>query len=91
MTRRSNGHCRLFIAHILTCNVRLVAGGIVVLALATLEHLNTAIDWFNSQHWEYRLLQVQISRSVPVGELTRFTPLNPVTILTATRPVENAP
>ncbi len=71
-----------------TCNTRLVSGGIVVLALATLEHLGRAIDWFNSHHWEYRLLQVQISRSIPVGELTRFTPLNPVTILTATRPVE---
>jgi precorrin-6Y C5,15-methyltransferase (decarboxylating) len=66
----------------------LVPGGIVVLALATLEHLNTALDWFNSRHWQYRLLQVQISRSVPVGELTRFNPLNPVTILTATRPLE---
>lgn len=71
-----------------TCNVRLVPGGIVVLALATLEHLNTALDWFNSRHWQYRLLQVQISRSVPVGELTRFNPLNPVTILTAIRPIE---
>lgn len=74
-----------------TCNVRLVPDGILVLALATLEHLNRAIDWLNSHHWQYRLLQVQISRSVPVGELTRFTPLNPVTILTATRPVENTP
>ena len=71
-----------------TCNVRLVPGGMVVLALATLEHLNTALDWFNYRHWQYRLLQVQISRSVPVGELTRFNPLNPVTILTATRPLE---
>lgn len=67
------------------CNVRLISGGVVVLALATLEHLNVALDWFNSRHWQYRLLQVQISRSVPVGELTRFHPLNPVTIITATR------
>lgn len=72
-----------------TCNVRLVPGGMVVLALATLEHLNTALDWFNYRHWQYRLLQVQISRSVPVGELTRFNPLNPVTILTAILPVEH--
>ena len=71
-----------------TCSLRLLPGGIVILALATLEHLNAALDWLNNQHWQYRLLQVQISRSVPVGELTRFTPLNPVTILTATRPVE---
>ncbi len=71
-----------------TCNLRLVPGGIMVLALATLEHLSTAIDWFNDHHWHYRLLQVQISRSVPVGELTRFNPLNPVTILTANRSIE---
>ena len=71
-----------------TCNLRLLPGGIVVFALATLEHLNAALDWLNYRHWQYRLLQVQISRSVPVGQLTRFTPLNPVTILTATRPVE---
>jgi precorrin-6Y C5,15-methyltransferase (decarboxylating) len=30
------------------------------------------------------LLQVQLSRSVPVGNLTRFAPLNPVTIVSAT-------
>jgi precorrin-6Y C5,15-methyltransferase (decarboxylating) len=65
------------------CNSRLLAGGILVLALATVEHLNTALDWLNAHRWEYRLLQVQLSRSVPVGKLTRFTPLNPVTILTA--------
>jgi precorrin-6Y C5,15-methyltransferase (decarboxylating) len=68
-----------------SCNARLATSGIVVLALATLEHLNTALGWLNSQRWEYRLLQVQLSRSIPVGQLTRFTPLNPVTIVTATR------
>jgi precorrin-6Y C5,15-methyltransferase (decarboxylating) len=68
-----------------SCQARLAPGGIVVLALATLEHLNLVLDWLNSQRWEYRLLQVQLSRSVPVAQLTRFTPLNPVTIVTATR------
>lgn len=69
-----------------TCNTRLAPGGVVVIALATLEHLKLAIDWLNQHRdWEYRLLQVQLSRSVPVAELTRFAPLNPVTILTATR------
>ncbi len=68
-----------------SCNARLATNGIVVLALATLEHLNTALGWLNSHRWEYRLLQVQLSRSVPVGQLTRFTPLNPVTIVTAIR------
>ena len=67
------------------CEARLVSEGIVVLALATLEHLNTAIGWLKLHRWDYHLLQVQLSRSVPVGQLTRFTPLNPVTILTAMR------
>jgi len=48
-----------------------------VLALATLEHLNTALGWLNERgRWNYQLLQVQLSRSVPVGPLTRFAPLN---------------
>jgi precorrin-6Y C5,15-methyltransferase (decarboxylating) len=71
-----------------TCHIRLAPNGIVVLALATLEHLSKALDWLNNNNWEYRLLQVQLSRSVPVAALTRFTPLNPVTILTATRSVQ---
>ena len=68
-----------------TCS-SLAPGGVLVLALATLEHLNTALGWFkNRGMWNYQLLQVQLSRSVPVGQLTRFSPLNPVTILTAIR------
>jgi precorrin-6Y C5,15-methyltransferase (decarboxylating) len=60
--------------------------GVLVLALATLEHLNTALGWLKEHgKWNHQLLQVQLSRSVPVGQLTRFAPLNPVTILTATR------
>ncbi|NEP08889.1 MAG: precorrin-6y C5,15-methyltransferase (decarboxylating) subunit CbiE [Symploca sp. SIO2C1] len=66
-----------------SCQANLTTDGLVVLALATLEHLNQALDWFNSHSWNYRLLQIQLSRSVPVAELTRFTPLNPVTILMA--------
>jgi precorrin-6B C5,15-methyltransferase / cobalt-precorrin-6B C5,C15-methyltransferase len=72
-----------------SCRVRLAADGTMVIALATLEHLNTAMTWVSqqatSQTWQHRLLQVQISRSVPVGKLTRFAPLNPVTLLTIAR------
>jgi precorrin-6Y C5,15-methyltransferase (decarboxylating) len=68
-----------------TCNNQLSSNGVLVLALATLEHLNTALSWLSGHKWDYQLLQVQLSRSVPVGNLTRFSPLNPVTILTATR------
>ena len=65
------------------CAKNLNPSGVIVLALATLEHLNTALSWFQSHNWEFQLLQVQLSRSVPVGQLTRFSPLNPVTIVSA--------
>ncbi|MUG94586.1 precorrin-6y C5,15-methyltransferase (decarboxylating) subunit CbiE [Scytonema sp. UIC 10036] len=65
------------------CATKLTSDGIIVLSLATLEHLNTALSWFQSHSWHYQLLQVQLSRSVPIGHLTRFAPLNPVTIVTA--------
>ena len=32
--------------------------------------------------WQYQLTQANISRSIPVGPLTRFSPLNPITIVT---------
>jgi precorrin-6Y C5,15-methyltransferase (decarboxylating) len=64
---------------------RLAPSGVLVLALATLEHLNTALSWLKeNSSWNYQLLQVQLSRSVPIGQLTRFAPLNPVTIVSAT-------
>lgn len=68
-----------------TCGEKLAQEGVIVLGLTTLEHLNLSLDWFNRHSWHYRLLQVQISRSVSVGDLMRFSPLNPVTIVTATR------
>lgn len=67
------------------CGAQLVSDGVLVIALATLEHLNLALDWFKEREWNYQLLQVNLSRSVPVGSLTRFSPLNPVTILTASK------
>lgn len=68
------------------CAGQLAYGGTMVLALATIEHLNSALTWVNEMHWEYRLLQVNLSRSVAIANLTRFTPLNPVTILTIIKP-----
>lgn len=67
------------------CSSKLTACGVLVLALATLEHLNAALGWLRDRGWDYQLLQVQLSRSVPVAHLTRFSPLNPVTIVSAIR------
>lgn len=68
-------------------SIRLAPGGVIVLALATIEHLNIALAWLEERKriersWTYRLLNVQLSRSVPIANLTRFSPLNPITILT---------
>lgn len=60
-----------------------VGDGVIVIALATLEHLHTALDWLKHQSWQHQILQVQLARSVPIAKLTRFVPLNPVTLVVA--------
>ncbi len=58
----------------------------IVLAIATVEHLSQVITWAKqstiANHWHYQLTQINISRSVPVGPLTRLLPLNPITLVT---------
>lgn len=71
------------LSQILNACDRLSPQGVVVLALATVEHLTEALSWLGDRAWNYCLLQVQLSRSVPIAHLTRFSPLNPVTIVTA--------
>ncbi|MBS0018381.1 MAG: precorrin-6y C5,15-methyltransferase (decarboxylating) subunit CbiE [Arthrospira sp. SH-MAG29] len=70
-----------------TCSIRLSPGGRIVVVLRTLEHLNLALEWVkykiqSEKSWNYHLLQVHISRSFSSGSLTKFAPVNPVTILT---------
>ena len=76
------------LSQILTvCSDRLTASGTLVMALATLEHQAIALNYAQSlpKSWHYRLLQAQLARSTPLAALTRFTPLNPVTIMTLTK------
>ena len=68
-----------------TCDDRLKEKGLIVMAFATIEYQLQAINWLSNNSWQYRLLQLQISRSTPISHLTRMTPLNPVTIITASR------
>ena len=68
-----------------TCDERLKEKGLIVMAFATIEYQLQAINWLSNNSWQYRLLQLQISRSTPISHLTRMTPLNPVTIITASR------
>jgi len=60
---------------------RLRPGGILVMALATLEHFSSAIEWLQRHHYPWQVLQIQLARSVPVAALTRLTPLNPVHLI----------
>ena len=66
-----------------TCQQRILPEGFLVMAFATLEHSYQAINYLSNNSWQYRLLHLQISRSTPLNHLTRFLPLNPVTIITA--------
>jgi precorrin-6B C5,15-methyltransferase / cobalt-precorrin-6B C5,C15-methyltransferase len=66
-----------------TCSQKLTARGLIVMAFATIEYQLQAINWLSNHNWQYRLLQLQISRSTPINHLTRLTPLNPVMIITA--------
>ena len=58
----------------------------IVIAVATAEHLAGAIAWATQSdvvtHWTYHLTQINVARSIPVGSLTRLSPLNPVTLVT---------
>lgn len=65
------------------CQEKLQENGLIVMALATLENCSEAVNWFKKNQWDYHLLQIQISRSSPIANLTRFSPLNPVTLMTA--------
>lgn len=65
------------------CSVRLKTGGIMVVAIATLENLHQSLAWYKQQKWQIKILQIQLSKSIPINNLTSLTPLNPVTIVTA--------
>lgn len=84
----SGGHLEAILN---TCADRLQPGGVMVLALATLEHLATLTQWLERRSqsdvpWDIRLLQAQLARSVSVSTLTRFAPLNPVTLVRLQKP-----
>jgi precorrin-6B C5,15-methyltransferase / cobalt-precorrin-6B C5,C15-methyltransferase len=65
------------------CSCRLSPGGIVVLAIATVEHIHQSLAWYQRQKWQVKMLQVQLSKSITISNSTYFTPFNPVTIITA--------
>ncbi len=73
-----------------TCQARLKPSGKIVLALATMEHFATCLSWFKEHDWNYSYQQIQISRSLPLGDLTRLNPLNPVMLIKAIPSANNS-
>lgn len=67
------------------CSQKIIDDGAIVMAFATIENCHQAVSWLSNNSWRYRLLQLQISRSIPVQHLTRLNPLNPVTIITTSK------
>lgn len=73
-----------------TCQQSLRPQGTLVIALATLEHSAIVQHWLSQlatspAPWTDRWLQANLARSVPLANLTRWQPLNPLTIVTVTR------
>ncbi|MEL7083698.1 MAG: precorrin-6y C5,15-methyltransferase (decarboxylating) subunit CbiE [Cyanobacteria bacterium J06597_1] len=65
------------------CTQRLQPGGLIVGNFATLESCTLAHNYFKSVNFCVRSLQVNLSRSVAIAQSTRFSPLNPVTLVQA--------
>ena len=79
----SGGHLLAILGALAT---RLRPGGVVVLALATQEHQALVFSWAKQQGWPYHALDIHLSRSLAVGGLTRWQPLNPVTLMQLVKP-----
>jgi precorrin-6Y C5,15-methyltransferase (decarboxylating) len=68
-----------------TCMVRLKPGGRLVINVATIENLYKAVTCFKELDCDVSILQAQLARSKPILDMTRFVPLNPIFIITASR------
>jgi precorrin-6Y C5,15-methyltransferase (decarboxylating) len=68
------------------CAQHLLPQGRILVALATLESLAEITQWLQ-QHpdWQGQFQQLALQGSVAVGPLTRWAPLNPVTLVRLTR------
>jgi precorrin-6Y C5,15-methyltransferase (decarboxylating) len=66
---------------------RLKPGGRLVLHLVLMGSLTRASDYLKSLNWPYSIAQVQVSRSKSMIGDQRLEALNPVFIVSATKPV----
>lgn len=68
------------------CQDSLKSEGLIVMAIASLEHFSLALAWLQEKQWQISLQHLQISHSVNFAELTRFNPLNPIYLIQAHSP-----
>jgi precorrin-6Y C5,15-methyltransferase (decarboxylating) len=68
------------------CFAVLRSRGRLVVNLSTLEHLQTCTAWGRARNAPGEIVQVSISRGVPILDLTRLEALNPVFVVTFERP-----
>ena len=66
---------------------RMLPGGHLVMNLATLENLQTALATLHEAGWAVELLQLSVARGKAIGTMTRLQALNPVFVLSARRGV----
>lgn len=68
-----------------TCINRLKENGRFVMNVATIENLYKAVECLKALGCNVNILQAQLARSKPILDMTRFEPLNPIFIITATK------
>lgn len=71
------------------CCDRLKEDGRIVLNAATIENLYKALECFKELKFNTNILHAQLAHNKPILGMNRFTPLNPIYIITATRKGEN--
>lgn len=71
------------------CCERLNDNGRIVLNAATIENLYKALECFKELNFKTNILHAQLAHNKPILGMNRFTPLNPIYIITATRKEEN--
>jgi precorrin-6Y C5,15-methyltransferase (decarboxylating) len=67
--------------------IRMRPGGRLVINLVTLDNLAETVGYCKELGWPVDYTLAQISRSKPILSLTRYDALNPVTIVTAKKPI----
>jgi len=69
---------------------QLKSGGLLVMGSSAIETLHEALGWFTKNHWQFKILQINLAKSTPMGGLTQFTGLAPTTLVSA-YPLEELP